>query len=129
MTRHPRAWRRAGFVFLVALAALVSCSHRDEVAVRVTFHAPPGTPPLEDVRVFVGGSKSWWPTITPGETVHVALPPEGEPELTATFRQSSVTRSWQGPRLTRGVGYVVAIAIGADGAASETHCVKPCTLP
>lgn len=115
--------------FLMLLGALVGCWHRDEVAVRITFRAPAGSAPLENVRVYVGGSKSWWPTIAPGETVHVALPPDGEPELTATFRQAHVTRSWQGPRLTRGVGYVVAIAIGADGATSETHCVKPCSLP
>ncbi|MFL5307044.1 MAG: hypothetical protein ACJ8F1_17640 [Polyangia bacterium] len=121
-------WGRTG-AFLVVLAGLVSCSHRDEVAVRVTFRAPAGTPSLEDVRVFAGASKSSWPTVAAGETVHVALPPEGEPDLTATFRQAGVKRSWQGPPLTPGVGYVVAIVIGTDGAVTETRCVKPCSLP
>ncbi len=121
-------------LWALAVAALlvgsVACVRRDDVSVRVTFRAPGGSAPLEDFKIFVGGSKSWWAKIGPGETVSVNLPPEGEPpELSATYRFAGATQSWRGPRLQRGVGYAVAIAIAGDGSATETHCAKPCALP
>jgi hypothetical protein len=112
------------------LLSAVGCVHRDDVSVRVTFRAPGGSPALEDFKIFVGGSKSWWAKIEAGETVSVNLPPEGEPpELSATYRFAGAMQSWRGPRLQRGVGYVVVIGIAGDGSATETHCAKPCALP
>jgi len=129
---HTRTTRR-GFVtlaFLGLLSVTPACVRRDDVSVRVTFQSPSDRAPLRDCTVFVGASKTWWPTIAPGETVSANVPPGGEPpELSATYRFEGTSRSWRGPLLERGVGYAVAIVVAGDGTATERHCARPCTLP
>jgi hypothetical protein len=115
---------------LVALAGgLAGCVHRDDVHIRVTRAAGPGAPPLENLTVFVGGSKSWWPTISPGQSVSVVLPPEGEvPQVTMVYNLANQKRSWKGPDVSRGTGYAISIAIWADGKVTEQHCTMPCAF-
>jgi hypothetical protein len=117
---------------LLSFVALVAagCVRRDDVNVRVTFEAARGTAPLENLTVFIGGSKSWWPTVSAGESVSVLLSPQGEPPtLTMTFRLGGVVHDWRGPNLQKGAGYAIAARIGADGRVSEGECRLPCSLP
>lgn len=115
---------------LVLWSALLACVRRDDVRVRVTRTLGADQPPVENLTLFVGGSKSWWPRIGPGESVSVVLSPEGEPpQPTMTYSVAGRRFDWRGPHLAAGSGYVIAIAIGADGQATERHCSTPCSLP
>jgi hypothetical protein len=116
-------------LFVVTMVA-GGCARRDDVDVRVTYEAGRGAAPLEDLTVFVGGSKSWWPTVSGGDSVRVLLSPQGEPPtLTITFRLGGVARDWRGPALQKGAGYSVAVRIAADGQVREADCRAPCRLP
>ena len=111
-------------------AAPFACVHRDDVRIRVTHGASPGSPPIENLTVFVGGTKSWWPMISPGESVSAVLPPEGvPPDITMIYTLSGKRHDWKGPSLPRSGGSLVAIRIAPDGSATERHCPMPCSLP
>ena len=114
----------------LATVLLASCARRDDVRVRVTSAGGAGAAPVENVTVFVGGSKSWWPSIAAGETVSVVLSPEGEPpETTMTYTTSGRRHDWRGPALAKGRGHLIAIEVAPDGTATERHCSTPCSLP
>jgi len=123
-TRH---WLTAS---VLGLGLLTGCRSKDTVRVRLTFNAPAGTRPLESVTVFAGANKSSWPTIAPGESVQVALPPEGEPpDVLLTYTIGPAPRQWRGPSIPRSVGYEIGIHIAPDGSVTERHCQSPCSLP
>lgn len=113
------------------LGALLSgCRSKDAVRVRLTFDAPAGSRPLTKVTVFAGANKSSWPTIAAGDSVSVVLPPEGEPPaLSMTYTLGPAPHEWRGPPRPSGIGYAIAVRIGADGTVSERHCQSPCDLP
>jgi hypothetical protein len=116
---------------LAAIAAtLVSaCTAPDAVHIELTYSAKAGSPPLQQLLVFAGASKSSWPTVQAGESVSVVLPPDGEPpQLTMTFTLGTVPREWRGPAIAPGVGYRIGIEVTADGEISERHCEMPCSL-
>jgi hypothetical protein len=127
---HARLARTLLFPLLLAITVSGGCARRDDVNVRVTYEAARGAAPLENLTVFVGGSKSWWPTVSGGQSVSVILSPQGEPPtLTMTFRLSGVVHDWRGPGLQKGTGHVVAATIGANAAVREANCKAPCSLP
>jgi hypothetical protein len=128
---RTRSASSLGFAFAawVIMLAGAGCVRRSDVQVRVTCESGAGAA-VENLTVFVGGSKSWWPTIAPGESVSVTLPPEGEtPQVSLVYTAGGTKRNWKGPSLTTGVGYAVDLRVAADGSVTERHCARPCTLP
>ncbi len=122
-----RRWLSAS---VVGLCFLASCRGKDAVRVRLTYDAPVGARPLEKVTVFAGANKSSWPNIAAGESVSVALPPEGEPPgVLLAYTVGSAPRQWRGPSMPRGIGYAIGIHIATDGSVTERHCQSPCDLP
>jgi hypothetical protein len=86
--------------------------------------------PIQDIRVYVGGSKAWWDVVVPGDSVGVLLRPEGEtPTVSLSYKFDGRTIRWDGPEIPRGVGYAINIRIGSTGAATERHCRFPCVFP
>lgn len=121
---------RRAFASLLAVLLLSACHAKDAVRVRLTFDAPPGSPSLTRVTVFAGANKSSWPTIAPGESVSVVLPPEGEPpDLSVTYTLGPAPHQWRGPSRPAGVGYAIAVRIAGDGMVTERHCQSPCEMP
>jgi hypothetical protein len=99
-----------------------------EVGVSIHYDAPAGAPPLGVVGAFVGGEKTQWPDLNPGESVSVVLNPLGEPaELTLLFELEGQQHTWEGPRPTL-AGHSIAVTIHPDASVSERHCKLPCTL-
>jgi hypothetical protein len=114
----------------VILFAATGCVRRSDVQVRVTNESGADAASVENLTVFVGGSKSWWPTIAPGESVSVTLPPEGEaPQVSLVYTASGTKKNWKGPSLRTGIGYAVDLRVAPDGSVTERHCARPCTLP
>lgn len=123
--------RLRGSLLLVASMLLsASCRDRDDVRVRITHRARAAEPPIENVVVFVGGSKSSWPQLSSGESVSVTLSPEGQPPtVSMNFTLAGQDHTWRGPPIAVGVGYAIAIEIDAYGRIQERHCIAPCPLP
>ena len=122
-----RRWLTAS---LLSLGLLAGCRSKDTVRVRLTFDAPAGTRPLENDTVFAGANKTSWTTNAAGESVQVALPPEGEPpDVLLTYKAGPAPRLWRGPSIPRGVGYAIGIHIAPDGSVTDRHCQSPCDLP
>lgn len=89
----------------------------------------PGAKPIERLTVFVGGSKSSWPVIAPGDSVSVVLPPEGEPpQVSAIYLVGGSRKDWRGPVMEAGAGYLVELRVSPDGRMVERHCSRPCDL-
>jgi hypothetical protein len=117
-------------VVFVLGAAGPSCIRKGDVQVRITYEAGPADPSLERVTIFVGGSKSSWPTVAAREAVSVVLSPEDDapqPMLNYTLRGTPST--WNGPAMRRGVGHAISIHIFPDGRIQEDHCETPCKNP
>ena len=125
-------FRRLGVAALISVPLMISlagCIGGKDVRVRVIFAAPPTSPPIENVTVFVGASKSWGASVAPSDPVSVVLSPKGEiPEVSMTHSMGAAPRDWRGPTLDPKAGYEVAITIAPDGTARDTHCMRPCTL-
>ena len=113
-----------------AISIGLGCVRRNDVQVRVVYENGAGAKPVENFTVFVGGSKSWWATISPGESVSVVLPPEGEPpQVSAIYTAGGNKRDWKGPSLPAGAGYAVELRLAPNGTVSERHCTRPCSMP
>ncbi len=128
-TTHSRStglvWT-AAFVMSVGLG----CVRRDDVQVRVVYENGADAKPVENFTVFVGANKSWWATISPGESVSVVLPPAGEPpQVSAIYTAAGSKKDWRGPSLPAGAGYAVELRLAPNGALTERHCTRPCSLP
>lgn len=125
---------RSTMTRLITLGAVLvvaaGCSRDDDVRVRVSRVKGPRPARIENVTLFVGANKSSWPELAPGEVVSVVLNPDGEPpQLTLTFTLDTEKRSWLGPPLAQGAGYVSDIVIDDEGSVTEQHCRTPCALP
>jgi hypothetical protein len=96
-----RRWRIAGIaVIAAALAAGAACTRKGDVHVKVVCENVPGAKPIERLTVFVGGSKSSWPVVVPGDSVSVVLPPEGEPpQVSAIYSIGGSRKEWRGPAM------------------------------
>jgi hypothetical protein len=129
-TMVRRRWRIAGIaVIAAALAAGAACTRKGDVHVKVVCENVPGAKPIERLTVFVGGSKSSWPVVVPGDSVSVVLPPEGEPpQVSAIYSIGGSRKEWRGPAMDAGAGHLVELRISADGRVVERHCSRPCDL-
>jgi hypothetical protein len=125
--RRPLSAARALALLPLVLPAL-ACSKPDDVRVSIHYDAPAGAPALGVVGAFVGGEKTQWPDLSPGESVSVVLNPLGEPaELTLLFELEGHQHTWEGPRPTL-AGHSIAVTIHPDASVSERHCKLPCSL-
>ena len=126
----PALGQLAGWTcLLLAAAATVFAGwwRADNARIRLSVS---GAEPLGDVRIVVGGEKTWWPELRPGESVGVVLNPLGEtPRLHLQFDWRGQRRYWDGPDLGAGVGYAIGVDVHADGTISEKHCLTPCWPP
>lgn len=114
------------------ISPIGGCVHPDDVKFRMTNDATEHGQrrPIEDLRVYAGGSKAWWDVVAPGDSVGVFLRPEGElPQVTISYKVAGRTLRWKGPEIARGVGYAISIHVGANGAVTENHCRFPCFWP
>jgi hypothetical protein len=106
----------------------LACSKPDDVRTSIHYDAPSGAPALGVVSVVVGGDKTQWPDLSPGESVSVVLNPQGLPaELTLLFELEGRQHTWEGPRPTL-AGHAIAVTIRPDASVSERHCKLPCSL-
>jgi hypothetical protein len=113
-----RRGRLTGMLALAAVA-LAGCLRRDDVKLRI-YNDGGGT--IENIRVYVGGSKAWWPALPAGRSVGVLLRPGGDPpQAILSFTMRDGPRSWTGPELVQGTGYAMEVHIGAAGSVTETH--------
>jgi hypothetical protein len=123
----------ASLVWAACLGSVLGgCVHPDDVKVRVINGAPPGgqARPIEDLRVFAGGSKAWWSTVAPGDSVSVLLRPNDQPpQVTMSCKVDGRTVWWDGPAMPLGVGYAIAIRVVSAAAITERHCNFPCFWP
>lgn len=93
---------------------------------------------IRDITVVVGGDKTGWAELKPGNTVHARLQPAPAdvPELTLIYRLAPVTSTtptaeqhdWRGPAVLPGQGYEIRMVLDTQGRITGTHCVKPCAL-
>jgi hypothetical protein len=115
---------------IVAVVLVPTCARPDDARVRVIYEAGPGSTQLEHLTVFVGGSKSSWPWVRPGESVSVVLSPGGAPpRLTMNYTLQNTPRTWEGPEIFPRSGYAISIRITPDGRVSSRHCTTPCSQP
>jgi hypothetical protein len=121
-----------GTGLLAAIVALssVSCAPADAIHVRIFYDAPADAPLLTAISVIVGGSKSSWGSVQPGDSVGVFLSPEGDPlpDISMHYTQRRLPYSWYGPKFSAGVAYGVSIHIAADGTVKEHHRKWRCSL-
>jgi hypothetical protein len=129
--RTPRALSSVVAASLVLVAAnLTACHAADDFEVRVSHPGPLGSTAIGDLRLFVGANTKSWPGLAAGQSVRVVLNPGGaDPRVGVSFSLRGQERLWSGPALDKGVGYAVAIRIGADGQVEEQHCRTPCSPP
>jgi hypothetical protein len=124
--------RRAAMllVLIVTGAGLLGgCVSRDDVHIQVNYVDHTDATPIDNLTVFAGGNKTWWPTLTPGKSVSVVLPPNGDADITMTYTLAGTKRYWRGPVLAQGASYAISITIAGEGNITERHCTMPCSLP
>lgn len=93
---------------------------------------------MHDITVIVGGDKTGWGALKPGDTVHASFhpAPDDVPELTLIYRLTSAPggassdekHHWRGPIVSAGQGYEIRMLLDSQGHVVGKHCVKPCSL-